>query len=219
MNLLRAAITFCLCFAAPGAGPVAAAQPDGGAIEAPKAPSQLIVEGARREAEHQTPYVMEYHVIPYPGGDVPADTGVCTDLVVRAFRNAGIDVQKLLHVDRAAHPEVYPTQIWAYKRPDANIDHRRCQNLAVWFRRQAKSLAIETDAAHLAQWQPGDVVFYVRSGASDPWHVAVVSERKDADGMPLIIDSYPPATSETHRLDTWSPIHSHFRYPSEKPKP
>ncbi len=173
---------------------------------------QLVVEGARREAERKTPYIMEYRPIAYPGGDVPEGSGVCTDLVVRAFRNATVDLQKLLHVDRVAHPEAYPTQSWAYKRPDANIDHRRCPNLAVWFRRHAQSLTTETDAAHASEWKPGDVVFYVREGASAPWHVAVVSDRKDRDGLPMIVDSYPPATSESHRLDTWKPIHSHYRY-------
>lgn len=173
---------------------------------------RLILESARREAERATPYIMEYHVLAYPGGDVPAGTGVCTDLVIRAFRGAGVDLQKLLHEDRTANPKAYPLQIWDNKKPDKNIDHRRCQNLAVWFRRHAQSLSLKTDPDHLAQWQPGDVVFYVHEGASHPWHVAIVSDKKAPDGMPLIIDSFPPRTSETHRLDEWAPIHSHFRW-------
>ena len=109
---------------------------------------QRILGGARAEAARATPYIMEYHVLAYPGGDVPQGTGVCTDLVVRAFRSAGIDLQKLLHEDRVAHPEAYPTHIWDDKRADANIDHRRCQNLDVWFLRHARSLPTATDAAH-----------------------------------------------------------------------
>src|SRR2546426_1119074 len=96
---------------------------------------RAILEGARKEAARETPYIMNYEVIPYPSGDVKDGTGVCTDLVVRAFRNAGVDLQKLLHEDRAAHSEAYPRQIWDEKKPDKNIDHRRCQNLVTWFKR------------------------------------------------------------------------------------
>jgi uncharacterized protein len=63
-------------------------------------------------------------------------------------------------------------------------------------------------------WKPGDVVFYIYAGASHPWHVAIVSDKRDADGMPFIIDAYPPVTSESHRLDEFAPIHSHFRLSS-----
>lgn len=171
-----------------------------------------ILEGARREAKAETRYVEEYHVLKYPGGDVPEGTGVCTDLVIRAFRNAGVDLQKELHEDRKAHPELYPTKIWAHKKPDRNIDHRRCQNLVVWFRRFTRSLSTAIDPRSLAtEWKAGDVVFYVRPGASHPWHVAIVSDQRDPDGMPRILDAFPPATSESHRLDTFAPVHSHFR--------
>ena len=178
----------------------------------PSDTQQAVLQGARREAARKTPYIMDYEVIRYPGGDVTSGTGVCTDLVVRAFRNAGIDLQQLVHEDRKAHPEAYPTQLWEAKKADSNIDHRRCQNLTVWFRRHALSLTTATDADSLGQWQPGDVVFFVRKGASHPWHVAVVSDRRDTDGVPFIVDSYPPFTSESHRLDTWAPIHSHYRF-------
>ncbi len=172
----------------------------------------LILEGARREAAKATPYIMEYQTIKYPGGDVPGDTGVCTDLIIRAFRNAGVDLQKLLHEDRREHPEAYPIQIWDYKQPDPNIDHRRCQNLVVWFNRHAKSLATAMDSSSLGEWKAGDVVFYIQPKASHPWHVAIVSDKHDRDGVPFVIDSYPPRTSESHRLDEWAPIQRHFRY-------
>lgn len=193
---------------------------------------QAIVEGARAEAARRTPYVEQYIELEYPGGDVPPDTGVCTDLVIRALRHAGIDLQQRVHEDRSAHPGAYLTHIWDNKRPDANIDHRRCQNLVVWFERHAETLPVRiagdpredssagagSDTAAEAgdrvnPWMPGDVVFYIREGASYPWHVAVVSDRRDADGMPFVIDSYPPHTSERHRLDAWPPIYRHFRVP------
>ena len=181
------------------------------AIEAPGLAGKILA-GARREAALKTRYVEEYHVLQYPGGDVPAGTGVCTDLIVRALRNAGVDLQQALHEDRVAHPEAYPTQIWSDKKADASIDHRRCQNLAVWFKRHARSLPTALDEQTLQrEWQAGDVVFFVRPGQSHPWHVAIVSDRHCGDAMPLIIDGFPPATSETHRLDEFQPIHSHFR--------
>jgi uncharacterized protein YijF (DUF1287 family) len=170
-----------------------------------------ILEGARAEVANETRYENAYHVIDYPGGDVPADSGVCTDLVIRAVRHAGIDLQRLLHEDRVAHPDAYPTHIWDYKKPDRNIDHRRCQNLVAWFERYADSLTISTDRGALHSWQPGDIVFYVRETARYPWHVALVSDRRAFDGMPLIIDGYPPKTEEVRRLDELAPIHSHFR--------
>lgn len=178
-----------------------------------------IVGAARAEAARGTRYIEEYHILKYPGGDVPEGTGVCTDLVVRALRAAGVDLQQCVHEDRKANPGVYPTHLWSYKKPDRNIDHRRCQNLVVWFLRFTRSLPISTDPDSLKKhWQPGDVVFYVRPGASHPWHVAIVSDKRDPDGMPRIIDGYPPATSENHRLDTFAPIHSHFRLESVPPR-
>lgn len=179
---------------------------------------RLILEGARSEAEKGTPYIQQYHVLPYPGGDVPPDTGVCTDLVIRAFRNAGIDLQRLVHEDRVAHPEAYPIYVWDYKPADANIDHRRCQNLVVWFKRFTESLPTSLEPTDLPNWQQGDVVFYIRERASHPWHVAVISDKKDFDGRPFVIDAYPPRTSEQNRLNAWAPIHSHFRITSPAPR-
>lgn len=170
-----------------------------------------LLTAARREVANGTRYVEEYHVLKYPGGDVPPNTGVCTDLVVRAFRAAGLDLQKALHEDRVKNPKAYPTHIWSYKKADRNIDHRRCQNLVAWFKRHTQSLPVDITDNMLKHWQGGDVVFYVRKGESYPWHVALVSDKKAADGMPLIIDGYPPVTSESHRLDEFGPIHSHFR--------
>ena len=171
-----------------------------------------IVRAARAEVAKRTLYREEYLALKYPGGDVPQGTGVCTDLVIRALRAIGVDLQKELHEDRAGHPEAYPTDIWAEKRPDRNIDHRRCQNLCVWFRRFTQSLPIQTDEQSLKKyWLPGDIVFFVRPGQIHPWHVAVVSDKKAADGMPLIIEGYPVWFSEFRRLDDWAPIHSHFR--------
>ncbi len=178
-----------------------------------------VLEGARAEAARGTPYIMEYAVMKYPGGDVPEGTGVCTDLVVRAFRNAGIDIQKELHEDRVKHPEAYPVNLWEHKRADANIDHRRCPNMAVWFRRTARELGTSIDAGDIPNWKAGDVVFFAAKGEKHPWHTAIISDKRAPDGMPFVIDAFPPKTSETHRLDEFGPIHSHFRTESAPAEP
>lgn len=173
-----------------------------------------VLAGARLEVARHTRYLEESPQIPYPGGDVPADTGVCTDLVIRAFRHAGLDLQKAVHEDRVAHIDAYPTQIWSTKKSDASIDHRRCPNLQAWFRRHALSLPTSADDLASSDFQPGDVVFFIKAKASFPWHVAIVSDRmSDAEPrVPMLIDGFPPETSESHRLDDFGPISGHFRY-------
>jgi len=172
--------------------------------------AEAILAGARAEAEKETPYIMEYEVLKFPNGDVTPGTGVCTDLVVRAFRNAGIDLQAEISKDRVSRPSAYP-KLWDNHKPDRNIDHRRCPNLVVWLKKNAEQLTTNIDAENLkSEWHAGDVVFYVRDGATHPWHVGIVSNKLDKDGMPMIIDSFPPHTSESHRLDAFGKIHSHF---------
>jgi uncharacterized protein len=203
---LRQAVVYWLLLlaAALSPHPVSAAPPD--------AITHLILQGAQKEADRATPYIMEYQELSYPGGDVPAGTGVCTDLVIRAFRNAGIDLQREVHEDLVANRSLYP-RIWDIKTPDRNIDHRRCPNLALWFRRHTTSLTTKLDSEALQDsWKAGDVVFFVHKGATHPWHVAIISEQRASDGMPLVYDSFPPATSDKRRLDEYGPIHSHFRY-------
>ena len=99
-------------------------------------------------------YDPAYVVLEYPGGDVPEDRGVCSDVVVRAFRALGLDLQKLVHEDMAKNFSKYP-QRWDLKRPDKNIDHRRVPNLMKFFERQGKSRAVSKDPA---AYQPGDLV-------------------------------------------------------------
>ncbi|MEO8377623.1 MAG: DUF1287 domain-containing protein [Candidatus Sumerlaeota bacterium] len=156
-------------------------------------------------------YYETYETIKYPAGDVPAAYGVCTDLIIRSFRSANIDLQQLLHEDRVKNPAAYPREIWDNKKPDANIDHRRCQNLAVFLSRRATSLTTSLATDKLSLWQPGDVVFFVKKNAKHPWHVAIISSKNDADGVPLISHLFPPH-ARTDRLDEFGPIHSHFRW-------
>ncbi|HKQ52316.1 MAG TPA: DUF1287 domain-containing protein, partial [Pyrinomonadaceae bacterium] len=121
--------------------------------EAPAALRQVIEAGL--EQPKQTFYYDPAYVrIDYPGGDVPLERGVCTDVVVRAFRKGGVDLQKEVHEDMARAFSAYPTR-WGMTRPDSNIDHRRVPNLRTYFTRRGKSLPVSEDAA---DYLPGDLV-------------------------------------------------------------
>ncbi len=177
------------------------------AEQEPESVAYKILEGARREVHKKTVYKETYEVLSYPGGDVNSQIGVCTDLVIRAFRNADIDIQKLLHEDRKLHPECYPTEIWEYKKPDKNIDHRRCQNLVVFFDRFAKKI----DTHNASAWKPGDVIFFVKDGKKHLWHVGIISDKVDTNGKNLMYHLYPPHCQESPVQD-YESIHSIYRW-------
>src|SRR3954453_14324022 len=105
---------------------------------APSQPSQLI-HAARQQIGKTTGYDAHYRQLKYPGGDVPIETGVCSDVVIRSFRALGIDLQKTVHDDMAVAFRSYP-QLWGLKRPDGNIDHRRVPNLMKYFERRGKRI-------------------------------------------------------------------------------
>lgn len=119
-------------------------------------------------------YDPAYFTIPYPGGDVPKDKGVCTDVVVRAYRKLGIDLQKEVHVDMKANFDKYPAK-WGLKRPDPNIDHRRVPNLMTFFSRHGTVLPITRRAGDYA---PGDIVCWDLGGGI--MHIGIVSAKKAA---------------------------------------
>jgi uncharacterized protein len=122
-------------------------------------------------------YDPSYFVIPYPNGDVPADKGVCTDVVIRAFRKNGIDLQKEVHEDMAANFNLYPKR-WGLKKPDKNIDHRRVPNLMVYFTRFGKVLPITREPS---DYGPGDVVTWdLGNGLT---HIGIVVDKRSKDGV------------------------------------
>jgi uncharacterized protein YijF (DUF1287 family) len=129
----------------------------------------------------------------YPGGDVPGG-GVCTDLVVRAFRGGGVDLQKLVHEDMRANFSDYP-QKWGLAGPDPNIDHRRVANLICFFRRRGRWLTTSVEVGQLASWRPGDVVFWdLATGGRQ--HCGVISDRRGRSGLPLVIHNIAGAAEE-----------------------
>jgi uncharacterized protein len=128
-------------------------------------------------------YDSGYRRILYPLGDVPAGVGVCADVIVRAYRGIGVDLQKLVHEDMKRHFGAYP-RTWRMTHADANIDHRRVPNLATFFRRHGKVLKITNKAADYA---PGDIVTWnLKPGGALP-HIGIVTDRSAPGGVPLMM--------------------------------
>src|SRR5712692_8365049 len=115
---------------------------------------KLVIDGATDQIGKTTSYDASYQKLEYPDGDVPIETGVCSDVIVRAFRQSGIDLQKDVHEDMKGNFSAYPTR-WGMKGPDANIDHRRVPNLQTYFTRKSKSLATTGGSKNFL---PGDIV-------------------------------------------------------------
>src|SRR5467141_5380339 len=117
---------------------------------------QHLVAAAVERTHHVVRYEPAYVRIPYPGGDVPADTGVCTDEIIRSYRAVGIDLQKEVHEDMLQNFAAYPNwRRWRLTHPDSNIDHRRVPNLMVFFSRKGNSLPISTRGEN---YEPGELV-------------------------------------------------------------
>lgn len=170
-------------------------------------PVRRLLESAHDQVKVTTKYTQEYVVIPYPNGDLPSDTGACTDVVIRAFRKAGVDLQKEVHEDMAANFASYP-QKWGLKTPDTNIDHRRVPNLQVYFTRKGKSLPVSSDPG---SFKPGDVVTWDLDGKGMT-HTGLVSNDWNASAKRyLIIHNIGGGVHEEDRLFDWK-ITGHYRY-------
>lgn len=151
-------------------------------------------------------YDPAYFAIPYPMGDVPADKGVCTDVIIRAYRKIGIDLQQLVHEDMEAHFSLYPNH-WGLSKPDPNIDHRRVPNLMKFFERFGESLAISSNAQ---DYKPGDIVCWdLGSGIN---HIGVVIIANPPDNTnPLIVHNIGAGQVVQDFLFQY-PIIGHYRY-------
>ncbi|TPN88250.1 DUF1287 domain-containing protein [Mesorhizobium sp. CU2] len=167
-----------------------------------------LVDAARRQIGVTTIYDPTYTRIAYPGGDVAQDRGVCTDVVVRAYRKAfRLDLQKLVHEDMTADFAAYP-KAWGLKATDTNIDHRRVPNLAMFFARRGASLPVSQDAA---DYQPGDLVTQMLPG--NLTHIAIVSSNRSADApeRPLVIHNIGGGAREEDTLYVFRHT-GHFRF-------
>ena len=164
-----------------------------------------MLDGAIAQAGVTTGYDPAYVALEYPNGDVPEKTGVCSDVVVRAFRKAGIDLQKEVHEDMKAARSEYPTK-WGAIGPDKNIDHRRVLNLMKYFERRGKSLSISDVAA---DYQPGDIVAWELTNGID--HIGIVTNMlsESADRY-LIVHNIGAGTRIEDVMFTWT-IKGHYR--------
>lgn len=176
----------------------------------PLTPNQKLIAAAAEQVGVTTEYDPAYTKLTFPGGDVPAKTGVCADVVIRAFRAIEVDLQKELYEDMKKSFAKYPKK-WGLKKPDTNIDHRRVPNLMTWFERKGKLLPLTTNAN---EYQPGDVVAWELAGGLT--HIGLVSDIKADDKQThLIIHNIGAGAQLENRLFEWKII-GHYRYFSER---
>ncbi|HOY67964.1 MAG TPA: DUF1287 domain-containing protein [Candidatus Ozemobacteraceae bacterium] len=165
----------------------------------------LLLQSALEQTHLTRVYDPSYVKLAYPGGDVPIERGVCTDVVVRAFRAAGIDLQKLVHEDMARHFDRYPRR-WGLKRPDPNIDHRRVPNLETFFTRHGMRHA----DLSAGSFRKGDLVVWRLPGGLP--HIGIVAGDPLPTGHPPCIHNVGAGTRLEDVLTAW-PITGHYRYP------
>ncbi len=155
-----------------------------------------ILLGARKDAENRPVYNGAY----YDGGYPPDNIGVCTDVVWRAFRNAGYDLREMVNQDIMARPEAYPNIV----KRDKNIDFRRVGNLCTFFDEYALSLTL--DPTNIEEWQPGDIVSF-----ENDKHVGIVSDKRNSKGQPYIIHNsgQPNREEDYFKRDK---VSGHYRF-------
>jgi len=166
-----------------------------------------LVAAAIERTDHRVRYDPAYVRIPYPGGDVSPNTGVCTDEVIRSYRALGIDLQREVHEDMEANFSAYRTRSrWAVARPDSNIDHRRVPNLMVFFQRHGESLPITSRAD---DYSPGDLVTWDLGGGVP--HIGIVVDQKGTSGHYMIMHNIGWGPRIEDVLLNWK-VTGHYRY-------
>ncbi|HSC79270.1 MAG TPA: DUF1287 domain-containing protein [Chitinolyticbacter sp.] len=177
-----------------------------GSAIADSATTDALVAAARARTLKPERYDGSYRRIAYPMGDVPDDRGVCTDVVIRAYRKVKIDLQVLVHEDMRKNFSVYP-KLWGLSKPDPNVDHRRVPNLQTFFRRAGAALPVSTSAA---DYKSGDLVTWMLPGNLP--HIGIVSDRTvPGTSRPLIIHNIGAGSTEEDALFAY-PITGHYRY-------
>jgi len=167
---------------------------------------QQLAQSAAQLTRQTVIYDPAYYKIAYPGGDVPADRGVCTDVIIRAYRGMGIDLQKEVHEDMKKNFPLYPKH-WGLKTTDRNIDHRRVPNLMVFFTRHGKALEISDNPA---DYRPGDMVVW--DLGAGVLHIGMVTAQKSTNGTrPMIVHNIGAGQVQEDILFNFKII-GHYRY-------
>lgn len=192
---------------APSVAPLPAPSPEATGVADPASPAAKLIRAARTQEGVTTLYDPAYVPLAYPGGDVARDRGVCTDVVVRAYRDAfGLDLQKLVHDDMTRAFAAYPKR-WGLTKTDTNIDHRRVPNLQVFFTRHGRALPVTSESKDYA---PGDLVTQMIDGKLP--HVAIVTGLLSPDGArPLVVHNIGRGTRLEDTLFAF-PITGHYRW-------
>lgn len=171
--------------------------------------AQKLVAAAEAQVGKTLTYDSAYVSLKYPNGDVPIEKGVCSDVVIRAYRAQGVDLQKLVHEDMKKNFSLYP-KIWGLKKTDTNIDHRRVPNLQVFFTRHGKSLGVSDNPA---DYKVGDIVTWNLRGPGNPLpHIGLVTDKMSDDGKrPLVAHNIGQGAQVEDMLFTYT-VTGHYRY-------
>jgi uncharacterized protein YijF (DUF1287 family) len=165
-----------------------------------------LIKSALTQTTQRVTYDGSYRRIAYPNGDVPANIGVCTDVIIRAYRAIGIDLQQRVHEDMRVAFNAYPKH-WGLTKPDSNIDHRRVPNLQTYFKRQRAALAVTSDPA---RYKTGDLVTWMLPGNLP--HIGIVTDKRSADSQrPLIVHNIGQGPKLEDMLFAY-PITGHYRF-------
>jgi uncharacterized protein YijF (DUF1287 family) len=170
--------------------------------------SSDFVDAAIQRTHQNVRYDGSYISIDYPNGDVPREIGVCTDVIIRSYREIGTDLQKLVHEDISSSFKSYPSnRIWGLSRPDKNIDHRRVPNLRAFFERHGEVLEV---SGNPSEYRPGDLVIWMLPGNLP--HIGIVTDRIAPDsGRPLIAHNIGRGPELQDMILKYS-ITGHYRY-------
>jgi len=167
-----------------------------------------LVAAALERTEHSVRYDGSYYRIAYPNGDVPSNIGVCTDVLIRSYRQLGVDLQSLVHEDMRTNFSKYPSKrIWGLSRPDSNIDHRRVPNLQVFFTRHGEVLPIKQDGE---LYQAGDIVTWMLPG-NRPHIGIILNQWSDDSARPLVVHNIGGGPELEDMLFNYK-ITGHYRY-------
>jgi len=198
-----------------GSGNTSAIEPD-----LPRWPPQLddtrlkIVTCADSQMAQGIRFSASYYGMDYPWGDVPSHVGTSPDLVIRCLREAGIDLQQMVHIDRKRRPRHYPLHIWGHPRPDRSIDHRRIPNLYTFVQTYFERQSIRVDSAEkCAGFIPGDIVFWAGQGGSEyPNMTGLVTDRRNEEGVPYVVTLHRDdrVVTDSHLLTDWT-VTGHYQ--------